>query len=66
MKGHMANKIGTGGSIERNLVQRKLTRLLNDSAWNQTGVARDLIRHIKDWLKAQPKRTKRKGGLGKR
>lgn len=69
VKEHMANKLGTGGSIQRTLVRRKLKRERNIYVHSRELGAILVINVLDDligWLDKQPKRLKRKGGLGVR
>ncbi len=62
--------VARGAVIERSLVQRKIRRMLKmtetagNKAWAE-GV-RAALNELMDWLKEQPKRTARKGGIGRK
>lgn len=57
--------IARGAVIERSLVKRKLRREKVDETWGEYPQVRDFIDYICDWLDQQPKRTARKGGIGR-
>ena len=68
----MARKktVGTGGSISRDLARRKIRRMRE--AINRNHEASDEIYgyeraldEFEKWLNAQPKRLRKKGGLGR-
>jgi len=58
----MANTTATGGRIERRYLQLKLQR---DKRKYSIAVVRDYIGSLQAWLRQQPARTKRKGGIGR-
>ena len=64
----MSEKKGTGASIERGLLRRKLKRMetAGASGGYSSGYAL-AIGELREWLDAQPARlAKRRGGLGRR
>lgn len=56
--------VGTGASIARVMVQRKITRL--KKAYDVGSGAQIALDELRDWLKGMPKRTAKEGGIGKR
>lgn len=62
-----AATVAKGAVIERDLVTRWARRQIKDAASNDVGNGRVLaLNELILWLKAQPARTKRAGGIGRR
>lgn len=64
-----AATVARGAVIERYLVQRKIARALRIITLSGGGSfregQRDALIQMRDWLKAQPARTKKPGGIGR-
>lgn len=61
--------IARGAVIERDLVQRYLRRLMKQVATQGHGPRQqgyiDCAQDVSGWLKEQPRRTRRRGGIGR-
>lgn len=66
-------RVGTGGSIERDLVRRyikrklaRLARRIEPGYTEPADSCRIVLTEFLAWLEKQPARLRRKGGLGRR
>lgn len=62
----MAKSVALGGRITRRYVQLKLNRDRRQAVKNGYGGVTQYIDSLKAWLTAQPKRTSRPGGIGRK
>jgi hypothetical protein len=62
----MSNTRAAGAVIERALIQRYLKRLKESVIEGPTISPGETIGRIQKWLRDQPLRTRRKGGIGRR
>lgn len=57
--------IAQGAVIERALIQGWITRRLKNHPYPPGNLYEHALLDLRDWLDRQPKRTARKGGIGR-
>jgi hypothetical protein len=69
-KGSNRTTVAAGAVIARDLLQRKLRRELRRELSDAEGTYEEGYRHalqqLTQWLRDQPRRTRRPGGIGRR